>query len=61
MFLNRAPRQKWSKVEEVALVSAYVVVSEDPITGNAQTNGMFLLLLSLLLLLLLLLLLFMYV
>ena len=49
MFPNRAPRQKWSKVEEVALVLAYVVVSKDPVTGNAQTNGMFLLLLLLLL------------
>ena len=41
MFPNRATQQKWSKEEEMALVSAYVVVSEDPIIGNAQTNGMF--------------------
>ena len=47
MFPNRVPPQKWSKVEETALVSTYVIVSEDPITGNAQTNGILLLLLLL--------------
>ena len=54
-FGNRKEKQPWNRVEEEALMRAFINISEDPIVGNAQPGGMLLLLLLLLLLLILLL------
>jgi hypothetical protein len=35
-FENRKEKQPWSRVEEEALMKAFINISEDPIVGNAQ-------------------------
>ena len=52
VFDMRSKKQPWTRVEEEALMRAYIDVSVDSVVGNAQPGGMFLLLLLLLLLLL---------
>ena len=44
-FDTRPKKQPWTRVEEEALMRAYIDVSEDSVVGNAQLGGMFLLLL----------------
>ena len=42
-FENRKEKQPWSRVEEEALMKAFINISEGPIVGNAQPADMLLL------------------
>ena len=42
---TKKTRRPWKRYEEETLMRAYIDVSEDPIVGNAQPSGIFLLLL----------------
>ena len=41
---TKKTRRPWKRAEEEALMRAYINVSEDPIVGNTQPSGIFLLL-----------------